>query len=220
MTDELTPRQVAEALGVTPRTVQRWIATGRLAATRVGGRQRVSRSSLAAVAGGETPVQSGGPAARRLGTLLIANRGEVVGRVARTARGLGVRTVGVEAPDDLPPRGVDATVPVPSYLDGDALIEAARAAGADAVHPGYGFLAEDPAFAEAVDRAGLIWVGPPAKAMAAMADKGAARRRAAALGIPVVPGYDGDLQDDAILAAEAAHIGYPLLVKPRAGGGG
>ena len=218
MTDELTPRQVAEALGVTPRTVQRWIATGRLSATRVGGRQRVSRSSLTAVAEADAAAAIHG--ARRIGTLLIANRGEVVGRVARTARELGMRTVGVQAPDDPPPRGVDAAVHILSYLDGDALIDAARAAGADGVHPGYGFLAEDPAFAEAVDRAGLMWVGPPAKAMAAMADKGAARRQAAALRIPVVPGYDGDRQDDPILAAEAARIGYPLLLKPRAGGGG
>jgi acetyl-CoA/propionyl-CoA carboxylase biotin carboxyl carrier protein len=156
----------------------------------------------------------------RIGTLLIANRGEVVSRVARTARGLGIRTVGVQAPDDLPPRGVDATMPVASYLDGQALIASARTAGADAVHPGYGFLAEDPAFAELVTRSGLIWVGPPASAMAAMADKAAARRRAAGLGVRVVPGYDGDRQDDATLSTEAERVGYPLLIKPTAGGGG
>jgi excisionase family DNA binding protein len=220
VTGELTPRQVAEALGVTPRTVQRWIASGRLAATRVGGRQRVSRSSLASVAAEAESRPAGNVPARTLRTLLIANRGEVVGRVARTARSLGIRTVGVQAPGDLPPRGVDVVMPVASYLDGDAQIDAARQAGADAVHPGYGFLAEDPSFAEAVLRAGLTWVGPPADAMSAMADKAAARRRAASLGIPVVPGYDGADQEDATLKAEAQRIGFPLLIKPSGGGGG
>ena len=219
MTDELTPRQVAEALGVTPRTVQRWIAGGRLAATRVGGRQRVSRSSLLAVAG-EVEAPPNQSAGRPIRSLLIANRGEVVGRVARTARSLGIRTIGVQAPDDLAPRGMDLTIPVSSYLDGPALVAAAGAAGADAVHPGYGFLAEDPSFATAVLHAGLTWVGPPVGAMAAMADKAAARRRAASLGIPVVPGYDGEGQEQATLTAEAARIGYPLLIKPSGGGGG
>jgi 3-methylcrotonyl-CoA carboxylase alpha subunit len=219
VTDELTPRQVAGLLGVTPRTVQRWIATGRLPATRVGGRRRVSRSSLSAFAGEGLDAPLPAPAGR-IQTLLIANRGEVVGRVARTARALGIRTIGVQAPDDLPPRGVDASLMVSSYLDGKALIAAALRVGADAVHPGYGFLAEDPAFAEAVQDAGLIWVGPPAGAMAAMADKAAARRRAASLGIPIVPGYDGDRQDDATLTAEAEQVGYPLLIKPTGGGGG
>jgi acetyl-CoA/propionyl-CoA carboxylase biotin carboxyl carrier protein len=220
VTDELTPRQVAEVLGVTPRTVQRWIASGRLAATRVGGRERVSRSSLAAFAGEGSGTPIPGPAERRIGTLLIANRGEVVSRVARTARHLGIRTVGVQAPDDGPPLGVDVTLPVSSYLDGKALIGAAKRAGADAVHPGYGFLAEDPSFAEAVEQDELIWVGPPGSAMAAMADKAAARRRAAQLDIPVVPGYDGDRQDDETLATEAERIGYPMLIKPTGGGGG
>ena len=222
MTDELTPRQVAEALGVTPRTVQRWIATGRLPATRVGGRRRVSRSSLSEFTGEGlgAPPPASAPAVERIRTLLIANRGEVVGRVARTARRLGVRTIGVQAPDDLPPRGVDATLTVSSYLDGKAMIAAAVRAGADAVHPGYGFLAEDPSFADVVHAAGLTWVGPPAGSMAAMGDKASARRRAATLGIPVVPGYDGDQQDDASLAAEAKRVGYPLLIKPTGGGGG
>ena len=162
MTDELTPRQVAEALGVTPRTVQRWIASGRLPATRVGGRQRVSRSSLSAIAVETDSPPVVPPRSSRIRTLLIANRGEVVARVARTARSLGIRTLGAQAPDDLAPRGVDSALPVPSYLDGAGQIAAARQAGADAVHPGYGFLAEDPSFAQAVERAGLTWVGPPA----------------------------------------------------------
>jgi acetyl-CoA/propionyl-CoA carboxylase biotin carboxyl carrier protein len=215
MTDEtLTPRQVAEELGVTVRTVQRWVADGRLAATRVGGRVRLSRSSLGSV--------TAGPARRSAGirALLIANRGEIVARIARTAQRLGVRTIGVHAPDDRPPDGVDLALPIPNYLDGDALIDAARRAGADALHPGYGFLAENPAFADAVVRASLAWVGPPAAAIAAMGDKAAARRTASTHGVPVVPGYDGDAQDDGTLAAEAAAIGYPVLVKPSAGGGG
>jgi excisionase family DNA binding protein len=215
MTDEtLTPRQVAEELGVTVRTVQRWVADGRLAATRVGGRVRLSRSSLASVATGPAPARPG------LRALLIANRGEIVQRIAHAAQRLGIRTIGVHAPDDRPPETVDLALPIPDYLDRDALIDAALRAGADALHPGYGFLAESPAFADAVARAGLAWVGPPASAIAAMGDKAAARRTAASHGVPVTPGYDGEAQDDATLAAEAAAIGYPILVKPSAGGGG
>jgi acetyl-CoA/propionyl-CoA carboxylase biotin carboxyl carrier protein len=215
MTDEtLTPRQVAEELGVTVRTVQRWVADGRLPATRVGGRVRLSRSSLGSVAAGHPATAPG------IRTLLIANRGEIVQRVVRTARRLGIRTIGVHAPDERAPEGVDLALAIPDYLDADAIIEAARAGGADAIHPGYGFLAESPSFAEAVVRAGLGWVGPPAAAIAVMGDKAAARRMAIAHGIPVVRGYDGDAQDDATLAAAAARIGYPVLIKPSAGGGG
>jgi excisionase family DNA binding protein len=214
MPDEtLTPRQVAEELGVTVRTVQRWVADGRLPASRVGGRMRVSRTSLGAVA---EPTSS--PPGIRM--LLIANRGEIVQRIARTARRLGIRTVAIHAPDDRPPDGVDLALPIPDYLDAEALIEAARRAGADAIHPGYGFLAENPHFAAAVVQAGLAWVGPPASAIAAMGDKAAARRTAAAHGVPVVPGYDSAEQDDLALASAASRIGYPILVKPSAGGGG
>ena len=212
--DDLTPRAVAEELGVTVRTVQRWIADGRLPATRVGSRVRVSRSSLGGV--------TSGPAhpPRAIRTLLVANRGEIVTRIARTARGLGARVIGVHAPDERPPDGVDESHEVGSYLDGDALLEAARAGGADAVHPGYGFLAENAGFARAVLAAGLTWVGPPPEAIDAMGDKAAARRQAAALGVPTVPGYDGAAQDDDTLTHEAERIGFPLLVKPKAGGGG
>jgi 3-methylcrotonyl-CoA carboxylase alpha subunit len=213
MTDELTPRQVADQLRVTVRTVQRWIADGRLPATRVGGRVRVSRSSLSAVA-----TTSAAPTA--ISTLLVANRGEIAARIARTARRLGIRVVGVHAPDERPPEGVDASHQIGSYLDADALIAVATRAGADAIHPGYGFLAENAGFAAAVGAAGLLWVGPPPDAIAAMGDKAAARRRAAVLGVPTVPGYDGAAQDDATLTTEADRIGYPLLVKPSAGGGG
>ncbi|HEX9635859.1 MAG TPA: biotin carboxylase N-terminal domain-containing protein [Candidatus Limnocylindria bacterium] len=218
MTDEaLTPRQVAEELGVTVRTVQRWIADGRLPADRVGGRMRVSRSSLSAVVDEASP----GTAARASITrLLVANRGEIATRVARTARSLGIWTVGVHALDDRPADGLDEAHPVDSYLHAGAILDIARRAGVDAVHPGYGFLAEDPAFARAVVEAGLTWVGPTAETIAAVGDKAAARRAAAARGVPVLAGYDGAAQDDATLVAAAEEIGYPLLVKPSAGGGG
>ncbi len=211
----LTPREVADELGVTVRTVQRWIADGRLEAERVGGRVRVSRSSLDAVHEG-TPRAAASP----IRTLLIANRGEIAVRVARTARRMGIRAIGVHGPDERAPDGMDETHRIGSYLDGEELLRVAREAGADAIHPGYGFLAENPAFARSVTDAGLTWVGPPADAIAAMGDKAEARQRVAAQGVPVAPGYDGDAQDDATLAAEAERIGFPLLVKPSAGGGG
>ncbi|MFN2418148.1 MAG: biotin carboxylase N-terminal domain-containing protein [Candidatus Limnocylindria bacterium] len=214
MPDDLTPREVAEELGVTVRTVQRWITGGRLAATRVGSRVRVSRSSLAMVA--DAPSPSWHP----VRALLIANRGEIAVRIAHTARGMGIRVVGVHEDGERPPDGADEAHRIGSYLDGAALLAVARRSGADAIHPGYGFLAENPAFARAVTDAGLRWVGPPPDAIAAMGDKAAARRHAAALGIPIVPGYDGNAQDDATLIGEAERVGYPLLVKPSAGGGG
>ena len=216
MTDEaLTPRQVALELGVTVRTVQRWVADGRLPALHVGGRVRIPRSSLRAVAE-EAPR----PAAGVIRALLIANRGEIVTRVTRTARQIGIRTIGIHAPDDRPPDAVDLTLPIPSYLDGEAILDAARRSGADALHPGYGFLAENAPFAAAAELAGLTWVGPPSAAIEAMGDKAAARHTAAQHGVPVVPGYDGEAQDDATLTAEALRIGFPVLIKPSAGGGG
>ena len=215
MTDErLTPRQVADELGVTVRTVQRWIADGRLASERVGSRVRVSRSSLAGVA--DLPV--GGK--REMPSVLIANRGEIAVRIARTARRMGLRVIGVHVQGERAPDGVAESHRIRTYLDAAEIIGAARRAGAAAIHPGYGFLAENPEFAEAVAAAGIAWVGPPAAAIAAMGDKAAARRRAAELGVPTVPGYDGAAQDDATLTAEAERIGCPLLVKPSAGGGG
>jgi excisionase family DNA binding protein len=216
MPDDLTPRQVADELGVTVRTVQRWIADGRLPATRVGSRVRVSRSSLASVTEGARQTPAAGP----IRTLLVANRGEIAARIARTAHRLGIRPVGIRAPADRPPAAIHEVHEIPSYLDGAAIVEVARRSGADAVHPGYGFLAENPDFARAIEDAGLRWVGPPASAIAAMGDKAEARRRAAAHGVPTVPGYDGSDQGDTVLAGEADRIGYPLLVKPSAGGGG
>ncbi len=161
--------------------------------------------------------------------LLIANRGEIAARIARTARRMGVETVAVfsEADRDAPHVAAcdhaAAIGPAPaaeSYLAADRLLAAARATGADAVHPGYGFLSENPAFAEAVIGAGLVWVGPPPAAIRAMGLKDEAKRRMEAAGVPVVPGYHGGAQDDARLADEAARIGYPVLVKASAGGGG
>ena len=147
---------------------------------------------------------------RAIRTLYVANRGEIAARIRRTAERLQMTVV-------TPP--VDAPGAV-DLLDGPAVVEAARAAHADALHPGYGFLAEDARFAELVAAAGIAWVGPPAAAIRAMGDKGAARRLAAALGIPVAAGYDGPGQSLETFRRAARRIGFPLLVKPSAGGGG
>ena len=213
--DELTPREVAEQLGVTVRTVQRWVASGTLVATRVGGRVRVSRSSLASVSSSTAPAE-----ARPIRALLVANRGEIAQRIARTARAMGIRSIGVHAGEDPPPRGMDEAHRIGSYLDAGDLLRVALLSGADAIHPGYGFLAENAEFARAVTATGVTWVGPPPEAIAAMGDKASARLRAAQEDVPVLPGYDGEDQADATLVAEAQRIGYPLLVKPSAGGGG
>jgi geranyl-CoA carboxylase alpha subunit len=166
---------------------------------------------------------------KSLRTLLIANRGEIVLRIARSARAMGLRTVAVASDADREAphaRACDSTVfiggerPAQCYLDAGKLLQAARTAGADALHPGYGFLSENAAFARAVIDAGLTWVGPPPSAIEAMADKARARRRMAAAGVPVLPGYDGDEQDDAHLQREAGRIGWPLMVKAACGGGG
>src|SRR5690606_11582982 len=153
-------------------------------------------------------------------SLLIANRGEIAVRIARTGRRMGIRVIGIHAAGERPTEGVDETNEIGSYLAGDELLAVARRVGADAIHPGYGFLAENAGSARAVADAGITWVGPPAEAIAAMGDKAAARQQAATHGAPTVPGYDGDAQDDTTLATEAERVGYPLLVKPSAGGGG
>ena len=162
-------------------------------------------------------------------SILIANRGEVALRVMRTARRMGYRVIAVysDADADAPHvRLADASARIgparaaDSYLDGAAIIAAARATGAEAVHPGYGFLAENALFAEAVIDAGLTWIGPPPSAMRAMGDKAAAKRLMQAADVPCVPGYDGDEPSPAVLAREAARIGFPLMIKATAGGGG
>jgi geranyl-CoA carboxylase alpha subunit len=161
--------------------------------------------------------------------ILIANRGEIARRVMRTAHRLGYRTVAVfsDADRDAPHvREADEAVNLgqapaaQSYLNVEALLDAARRTGADAVHPGYGFLSERADFARACLDAGLVFVGPPPEAIAAMGDKAGAKRRMLAAGVPCAPGYLGDDQSDARLAAEAQALGLPLLVKAVAGGGG
>ncbi|WP_019634234.1 acetyl/propionyl/methylcrotonyl-CoA carboxylase subunit alpha [Actinomadura atramentaria] len=157
------------------------------------------------------------------GCVLVANRGEIAVRVFRTLRRLGVRAVAVHTAADAGARHVraaDEAVLVPSYLDADAVLAAARAAGAAAVHPGYGFLSENSAFARACADAGLVFVGPPAAAIDAMGDKIRAKRTVAAAGVPVVPGRDEPGLDDAALADAALEVGLPVLLKPSAGGGG
>jgi len=161
--------------------------------------------------------------------LLIANRGEIAVRVARTAREMGLETVAVYAAADtraLHVRAADRAVPLgdgppaETYLSSARLLDAARQSGADAVHPGYGFLSENAAFARAVAAAGLTWVGPPPAAMEEMGSKLRARARMQQAGVPVVPGSSAVGADARGLAAEAARVGYPLLVKASAGGGG
>ncbi|WP_131757887.1 acetyl-CoA carboxylase biotin carboxylase subunit, partial [Actinomadura fibrosa] len=155
--------------------------------------------------------------------VLVANRGEIAVRVFRTLRRLGVRSVAVHTAADAGARHVreaDEALLVPSYLDIGAVVEAGRAAGARAVHPGYGFLAENAAFARACEEAGLVFIGPPAAAIEAMGDKIRAKRTVAAAGVPVVPGRDEPGLSDAELKAAALEIGLPVLLKPSAGGGG
>ncbi len=161
--------------------------------------------------------------------ILIANRGEIAARVMTTARRLGVKTVAVYSDADAGAKHValaDAAVHIgppavaESYLRADRIIAAAKASGAQAIHPGYGFLSENPDFVAAVEAAGLTFIGPPAEAIKAMGLKDAAKALMVQAGVPVVPGYHGDSQDPVLLAAEADKIGYPVLIKARAGGGG
>lgn len=162
-------------------------------------------------------------------SLLIANRGEIACRVIRTAKALGIRTVAVYSDADanaLHVREADEAVhigPSPvreSYLVGERIIAAAKATGAEAIHPGYGFLSENAKFAQAVMDAGRIWVGPNPSSITAMGLKDAAKKLMADAGVPVTPGYMGEKQDAASLAEEAEKIGYPVLIKAVAGGGG
>ena len=162
-------------------------------------------------------------------TLLIANRGEISCRVARTAQRLGVRAVAVYSDADagaLHTRVADLAVHIgpanarESYLNIEALLGAARSVGAEAIHPGYGFLSQSPEFAEACEKAGVCFVGPSARAIRLMGVKDQSKSLMHTAGVPVVPGYLGELQDATTLAREADRIGYPLLVKAIAGGGG
>ena len=159
-------------------------------------------------------------------TVLVANRGEIACRVIRTLRRLGIRSVAVYTdPDAAAPHVALADVavhlgPAPAYLSVDAVVGAALRAGAQAVHPGYGFLSENTAFAAACEAAGIAFVGPPSSAIEAMGDKIRAKQTVAKAGVPVVPGSDGAGLDDDALARAVAEIGYPVLLKPSAGGGG
>ncbi len=162
-------------------------------------------------------------------SLLIANRGEIACRIIRTARALGVRTIAVYSDADrnaVHAKLADEAVPIgpapaaESYLMHEKILGAAARTGARAIHPGYGFLSENPAFAEAVKAAGLVWVGPPASAIRAMGLKDAAKKLMIEAGVPVTPGYLGADQDAARLEKEAAAIGFPVLIKAVAGGGG
>jgi len=162
-------------------------------------------------------------------SVLVANRGEIACRVFRTAKRMGLRTIAVHSEADADAvhvREADEAVLIglaparESYLDAGKVLAAARATGAEAIHPGYGFLSENADFAEAVMAAGMAWIGPPPAAIRAMGLKDAAKKLMIEAGVPVTPGYQGDDQSDATLTAEANRIGFPVLIKAVAGGGG
>ncbi|MHA6160763.1 acetyl-CoA carboxylase biotin carboxylase subunit [Pseudomonas sichuanensis] len=164
-----------------------------------------------------------------LTTLLVANRGEIACRVMRTAKALGLTTVAVHSATDRDARhsreadirvDLGGSKAADSYLVIDKLIAAAKASGAQAIHPGYGFLSENAGFARAIEQAGLIFLGPPASAIDAMGSKSAAKALMEAAGVPLVPGYHGEAQDIDTFRAAAERIGYPVLLKASAGGGG
>ena len=161
--------------------------------------------------------------------ILIANRGEIACRIAATAKRLGIKTVAVYSDADARAKHVQVCdeavliggpAPRDSYLQWQRILDAARATGAEAIHPGYGFLSENEEFATACKTAGLVFIGPPASAILAMGLKAESKRLMEAAGVPLVPGYHGADQDPALLKREAARIGYPVLIKASAGGGG
>src|SRR3954468_6726284 len=161
--------------------------------------------------------------------ILIANRGEIACRVAATARRMSIRTVAVYSDADANAKHVAAcdeavhlggSAPKDSYLRWEAIIEAARSTGAQAIHPGYGFLSENEEFAQACADAGLVFIGPPASAIQAMGLKAESKRLMQKAGVPLVPGYHAPAQEPGLLKKEADRIGYPVLIKASAGGGG
>jgi geranyl-CoA carboxylase alpha subunit len=165
----------------------------------------------------------------RIRTILVANRGEIACRILRTAKAMGYRTAAVHSDADadaLHVRMADVATRIgpaearASYLDASAILKAARRLDAQAIHPGYGFLSENADLAQACHDAGLVFIGPPASAIAAMGNKAAAKRRMIEAGVPCVPGFEADGADDARLAKEAERIGFPIMVKAAAGGGG
>ncbi|HKL48091.1 MAG TPA: biotin carboxylase N-terminal domain-containing protein, partial [Desulfuromonadales bacterium] len=161
--------------------------------------------------------------------ILIANRGEIACRIIRTARSLGIRTVAVYSDADAKAKHVEMADeayhigPAPareSYLCPQAILRAARVSGAKAIHPGYGFLSENASFAETCNVEGIVFIGPPAKAIRAMGSKSAAKDIMERAGVPLVPGYHGADQDSVWLTDQARQVGFPLLIKASAGGGG
>ncbi|XP_020579668.1 methylcrotonoyl-CoA carboxylase subunit alpha, mitochondrial isoform X2 [Phalaenopsis equestris] len=176
-----------------------------------------------------SPESPEGKKGMNIETILVANRGEIACRIMRTARRLGIRTVAVFSDADRGALHVDYADeairigPAParsSYLNASAIIEAAHRTGAQAIHPGYGFLSESADFAQLCEAEDLNFIGPPASAIREMGDKSASKRIMGAAGVPLVPGYHGDQQDIDFLKAEAEKIGYPILIKPTHGGGG
>ena len=161
--------------------------------------------------------------------VLIANRGEIACRVIRTCRRLGIHTIAVYSSADADAQHVrladeawpiGGPTPAESYLRIDAILQAAKTSGAQAIHPGYGFLSENTAFSRACEDAGIVFIGPDPQSIEAMGSKAAAKHLMARHDVPLVPGYDGDNQDNDFLAAQAHQLGYPLILKPSAGGGG
>ena len=161
--------------------------------------------------------------------ILIANRGEIACRVAATARRMGVKTVAVYSDADEQAKHVAAcdeavhiggSAPKDSYLRWERILQAAQETGAEAIHPGYGFLSENEDFANACAAAGLVFIGPPASAIRAMGLKAESKRLMDKAGVPLVPGYHGGDQNPELLQREADGIGYPVLIKASAGGGG
>ena len=176
-----------------------------------------------------SPDHESAPRARPFDTILVANRGEIAVRIIRSAHRLGFRAVAVysEADAGMPhARAADMAVCIgsaaaaESYLNAAKLIDAARRTGAQAIHPGYGFLSESGEFAAQCKAASLVFIGPSPEAMHSMANKATAKQLMAAAGVPCIPGYDGDEQDDAVLMREAERVGFPLMIKAIAGGGG
>ncbi|MEC8743924.1 MAG: biotin carboxylase N-terminal domain-containing protein, partial [Pseudomonadota bacterium] len=162
-------------------------------------------------------------------SILIANRGEIACRIINTARNMGIRTVAIASGEDRDARHgrmadqlilLDDGPASQNYLNISAIIEAAKHSRAQAIHPGYGFLSENPEFADAVRQAGIRFIGPSADTIRQMGLKDEAKRLMQAAGVPVVPGYLGDVQSTDRLAEEAEKIGYPMMIKARAGGGG
>ncbi len=169
------------------------------------------------------------PPCRPFTSVLVANRGEIAVRIVKEAKAIGLKAIAVYSDADkhaLQVEQADAAVhigpppAVQSYLNAAAILAAAKTTGAQAIHPGYGFLAENADFAQSVMDAGLVWIGPSPEAIRAMGDKGNAKEIARKAGVPVIPGYDGDDQSDAHLLAEAKKIGWPVLIKAALGGGG